>query len=48
MNGVKVKINPDKTEFIIIDHTRPGESVIPKFLVTFIQSSIMLSESKKT
>ena len=42
MNSVKLKQNPNKTEFIIIiigdKHTR--ESLIPKFPIIFLQSSI--------
>ena len=47
MNGVKLKLNPDKTEFIIISDKHTRESLIPKFAVKFLQSSIIPAEEVK-
>ena len=47
MNGVKLKLHPDKTEFIIIGNKHTRESLIPNFPVTFLQSSIMPPEEVK-
>ena len=44
MNGVKLKLNPGKTEFIIIGYKHTTESLIPKFPVEFLQTSRMLAE----
>ena len=40
MNGVKLKLNPDKTEFIITGDKYTRESLTPKFPVIFLQSSV--------
>ena len=48
MNGVKLKLNPDKTEFIMIGDKQTRESPIPKFPGTFLKSSIMPAEEVKT
>ena len=47
MNGGKLKLNPDKTEFIIINDKHTRESFVSKFLVTFLQSSIKPAEEVK-
>ena len=39
MNCVRLELNPDKTEFIITGDKHTKESLIAKFLVTFVQSS---------
>ena len=44
---MKLKLNPDKTEFIIIGDKHARESLIPKFPVTLLQSSITLAEKVK-
>ena len=33
MNSVQLKLNPDKTEFIIIGDKHTGESLVPNFLL---------------
>ena len=38
MNGVKSKLNPDKTKFIIIGDKHTRESLIPQFPFIFIQA----------
>ena len=43
---MKVKLYPDKTDFIIIGDKKT-ESLIPTFPVTFRQSSIMSTEEVK-
>ena len=48
MNGVKMKLNPDKTEFTIIVDKHTRESLIPKFPVTSLQSSITPAEEVKS
>ena len=47
LNGVKLKLNPDKTEFIIISDKQTRESFLPNFPVTFLQSSITPAEKVK-
>ena len=47
MNNVKLKLNSDKTDFIIIDHKHTRESRILKFYVIFLQSSITQAEEVK-
>ena len=47
MNGLKLKFNLNKTEFIIIRDKHTTESLIPKFLVTFLQCSTMPEEEVK-
>ena len=42
MNGMKLKLNPDRTDFIIIGGKNTRGSLIQKYPVTFLQSSIML------
>ena len=40
MNGVKLKLNPDKIEFIIFVHNNTRDPHIPKLPITFLQNSI--------
>ena len=50
MNGVNLKRNPDKTEFILIDNKHvkeTRESLKPEFPVTFLQNSIIPAEEVK-
>ena len=48
MDGVKLILNPDKIEFIIIGDKHTRESLIPKFSVAFFQSYVSPSvEIKK-
>ena len=47
MDCVIFKMNPDKTEFIIIGDKHTRESVIPKFTVSFLQRSIFQAEKVK-
>ena len=47
MNGMKLKLNSDKTEFIIISDKHTRLLLIPKFPVTFLQSSITPAEEIK-
>ena len=44
---MKLKLNPDQTEFIIIDAKHARELLIPKFPVTFLQSPITLAGGVK-
>ena len=48
MNGVTLKLNPDKTEFIIIGSKHTRESLMPKFPFTFLHSSVTLTEDVKS
>ena len=41
LNSVKLKLNPDKTGFIIIRNKHTSESLILKFPVKFLESSII-------
>ena len=43
MDGVNLKLNPEKTEFIIIDHKAIGEALAPNFPVPLLQNNISLS-----
>ena len=47
MHSVKLKLNPDKTEFIIIGDKHTRELLKPKCLVKFLQSSITPTEELK-
>ena len=48
VNGMKLKLDPDKTEFIIIGDKHTRESLTPKFPVKFLQSSVTpVDEVKK-
>ena len=47
MNGMKLNLNPDKTESTIIGNKHTRESLILKIPVTFLQSSIMPAEEVK-
>ena len=44
MDGVKLKFNPDKTEFIIIDDRPARESLIQKFPTELLENSISLTD----
>ena len=46
MNGVKLKLNPDKTEFIIISNKHTKESLTAKFLMSFLHSSSSVEVKK--
>ena len=48
MKGLILKLNHDKTEFIIIDNKHTRQSLLPKFPVTFLQSSVTLADEVKT
>ena len=47
MNGVELKLNPDKTEFIIIGDKHTRESPMPKLPIIFLKSSITSPEEVK-
>ena len=47
MNIVKLKLNPDKTSFIIIGDIHTREKLTPKFSATFLQSSTTPVEEVK-
>ena len=47
MDGVKLKLNPEKTEFIIIGQKAIRESLAPNFPVPLVQNNISVSGSKK-
>ena len=42
MDGVKLKLNPEKTEFIIIGQKATRESLVPNFPVPLLQNNISL------
>ena len=44
---MKLKLNPDMTEFIIMGDKHTREPLVPKFPVTFPQSSIIPAEELK-
>ena len=46
MNGVKLKLNPDKTEFIIISNKHTKESFTAKFPMSFLHSSSSVEVKK--
>ena len=48
MNSVKLKLNLDKTESIIIGDKHNIESIIPKLPVRFSQNSITPADEVKT
>ena len=45
---MKLTLNSDKTEFIIIDDQYTRDELTPRFPVTFIESSILLAEEVKS
>ena len=47
MDGVKLKLNPEKTEFIIIGQKATRESLAPNFLVLLLQNNISPSVEVK-
>ena len=47
MDGVKLKLNPEKTEFIIIGQKAIRESLAPNFPVPFLQNNISPSVEVK-
>ena len=47
MDGVKLKLNPEKTEFIIIGQKAIRESLAPNFLVPLLQNNISPSVEVK-
>ena len=48
MDGVKLKLNPEKTEFIIIGQKAIRESLAPNFSVPLLQNNISPSVEVKT
>ena len=47
MDSVKLKLNPDKTEFIIIGDKNTRDSLAQKFPVDLLQSSVIPAEKVK-
>ena len=47
MDGVKLKLNPEKTELIIIGDKAIRESLAPNFSVTLLQKNISSSVETK-
>ena len=47
MDGVKLKLNPEKTEFIIIGQKAIRESLAPNFPVPLLQNNISPSVEVK-
>ena len=45
MDGVKLKLNPEKTEFIITGDRQASESLIQKFPIQLLGNSISLTDS---
>ena len=48
MVGVKLKLNPEKNEFIIIGQKAIRESLAPNFPVPLLQNNISVGGSKES
>ena len=47
MGMVKLKLNPDKTEFIIIGQKKTRDSLKPLFPITLLENSMVLTDKAK-